>query len=242
MSPKSFPNAPRFEICPSVWVMDIWGDQSGLVALVNQSLELPLLPRLHPPSSCATGPAQEQLPLPLPVSTTLHHSPPKPLLVCERACARGAGSLAEMSCRGSRHKSHTVFFFFFSSRKQISQVCMTWVACKESLMGCSHKTIHQKKKKWRNREILSHWCNSDSKHTKRYAIFMHSLKNCIPHAKADLLMTASRLYYNVCSKGICFIYKAESGRQTARGARNSQNDHPRRSDFFLRPVGLSHFW
>lgn len=40
---------------------------------------------------------------------------------------------------------------------------------------------------------------------------MHSLKNCIPHAEADLLMTAPRLYYGACSKGICVIYKAESG-------------------------------
>lgn len=68
-------------VCLSVGVMDVCGDQSVLVALVNQRLELPLSPSFHPSSSCVTGPTQEQLLLPLPVSTALHQSPSKPLLV-----------------------------------------------------------------------------------------------------------------------------------------------------------------
>lgn len=69
-------------ICLSVRMIDICGDRFRLVALVNQSFELPLS-ILHLSSSCVTGPTQEQLLLPsLSVSTTYHHSPFKSLFGC----------------------------------------------------------------------------------------------------------------------------------------------------------------
>lgn len=63
--------------------VDVSSDQHGLVAMVYQSVELSLSPPLHrPPFSRVTGPAQEQLLLPLPVSTALYHSLSKSLRLC----------------------------------------------------------------------------------------------------------------------------------------------------------------
>lgn len=62
----------------------VWTCSSG-----KSKSELPLsLSLLHPPSSCVTGHAQEQLLVPLPVSTTLHHSASKPLLASACVCVR----------------------------------------------------------------------------------------------------------------------------------------------------------
>lgn len=105
--------------------MDICGDQSGLVALVNQSLELPPPP---PPSPPSPPPLSILLcdwtrPGAAAASSACQHNPSSlssQAFVSPRACVRVRAtpvSLAEMSCRGSRHKSHAVFFFFPKANK-----------------------------------------------------------------------------------------------------------------------------
>lgn len=90
----------------SAGLMDDCGDRSRLVAPLNQNLQLSLPPSSTPPSSCVTGPTQEQLLLPAPVSAPLHHSLPKPLLgsVCLRDAVHSQG------LRRSSAPSHTLLF------------------------------------------------------------------------------------------------------------------------------------
>lgn len=94
---------------------------------------------LLPPPSCVTGPAQEQLLLPLPVSTALHHSPSKSFLcvcVCgvhsERSHTQSFGSKwAKNAC----HERHTKNPSWSAHRKQSAE-------------------------SQRNREMLPHWCTA----------------------------------------------------------------------------------
>ncbi len=223
MSPKSFPDSLTgpgktaglrgLSVCLSdgcLW-WPVWACSSGKSKSWTSSLSLH-----HPPSACVTGPAQKQLLLPLPVSTALHHSPSKPLLVGVRVCVCvilcvWCGSLREAAedlsiVIQSLSEANKQSMHDMSGMQRIPHGLFTENnPSKTSLTG-------------------SHRCNSDSKHTNTKTFlcaFSKLYPTCLSrfnsHTFTSLLPRAGKDIWCLHSK---------KHRQTAWGTWNSQHDDP----------------
>lgn len=130
---------------------------------------------LYPPPSSVTGSTQEQLLLPLLVSTALHHSLSKPACVC--TCAWGIVGLAH---KLQKISTHWIAHILSEARKQ---VCMTWDARSKFLM------VHTQKKT--TRHLMPHifvtgkWFKTTGRRFKTQS------KNCLWQDSLPILLKIS---------------------------------------------------